>query len=206
MTWGPKDRSGDTQPRGQDNGHFYEMAHTLGHLTEALFDDPNKVSILDVGCGRGFVLRHLQAIGFKHVQGFEYGPLGEIRPVVPLVKWADLTVRLPVPDNSWDLVACVGVLSHLPEHLVDQAIRELYRVTGAVLLTNILTEDHPMQKHHLTIKPASWWKPRFAKVGYGSLEMGAFLWNRGFRSRGQWAQVWSAQASASLSESKSDPS
>lgn len=194
MTWGPKDLGGTTQPRGVDNGHFYQMAHTLGHLTEALFDDPNKVSILDVGCGRGFVLRHLENIGFKKLKGFEYGPLDEVRPVTPLVSWADLTVGLPVANNSWDLVACVGVLSHLPEHLVDHAIRELYRVTGAVLMTNILIKDHPLQRHHLTVQPPQWWKPRFQRVGWNALEMGDFLEERGFRSEGQWAQVWSAES------------
>lgn len=197
MTWGPKDVQGNTQPRGQDNGHFYELAHTVGHLTEALFDDPNEIAILEVGCGRGFVLRHLQAIGFKRLHGFEYGPLGEIKPVVPFVTWADLTSGLPSRDNTYDLVLCVGVLSHLPEGFVDRAIKELYRVTSGALLTNILIKDHPMQQHHLTVKGKEWWKPRFEDQGFHATEgLDDFLVKRGFRSEGQWAQVWSSESSS----------
>jgi len=176
--------------RWEDNGAFYNTALFCRALLERygrseLFEN----RILDVGCGRGWVVRHLRNMGFK-AEGVEYG-YGALENSVCNAVWADLTEELPCEDGSYDLVVCLGVLSHLPPNTVQHAIKELHRVSRGLLFNNILVLYHHLQRHHLTIKPKQWWLPKFKKAGWVPLGIEDMLKEWGFnRSKHQWAEVW----------------
>jgi SAM-dependent methyltransferase len=94
-------------------------------------------SILEVGCGEGFVLRHLrEQLGPRDLAGLDYRPaaLAVARTLVPGVPLQVADARhLPYRDGAFDLVLCLEVLEHLVEPSV--ALAELRRVArrGALL-------------------------------------------------------------------------
>jgi ubiquinone/menaquinone biosynthesis C-methylase UbiE len=103
--------------------------------------------VLDVGCGTGVVARELAR---------RVGPSGQVTGVDPTARWIDVAERLraeqaldnltfavedgaalPFADGTFDLVAAITVLCHLPQRAV--VLSEMARVTrpgGTVLLVD----------------------------------------------------------------------
>src|SRR5262245_51807964 len=111
--------SGDCEPRA-----FSEEIH--GYSKSA------GVSVLDVGCGNGYVLSHYARHGAR-VSGVDITPtavqLSQRRfELAGLEGRFDVIdgERLPYPDGAFDVVCSMGVLHHVsdPAPLVD----EIYRV------------------------------------------------------------------------------
>ncbi|HSR95871.1 MAG TPA: lysylphosphatidylglycerol synthase domain-containing protein [Kofleriaceae bacterium] len=96
-------------------------AHTLSYLRHAL--EPSW-SVLDVGCGEGWVCAELALEG-RQVAGVD----------IVDVRKTDLAAfqlwngeQLPFPDESFDVVALVFVLHHVPNALKPALLREARRV------------------------------------------------------------------------------
>lgn len=93
---------------------------------------PSRGSLLDIGCGRGEMLRYAASIGFKPVQGVE---------VVPELIDGSMVVKgeahaLPFPDKSFDVVTLWDVIEHLMPGDDEAVCREMARVARRyVLLT-----------------------------------------------------------------------
>lgn len=97
--------------------------------------------ILDYGCGCGRVTRYWARFVGAEVQGTDYNP--------SLVRWCadnlpfgfsanELEPPLPLPDDGFDAVYGISVLTHLPERLGLDWLAELRRVVrpgGLLLLT-----------------------------------------------------------------------
>jgi predicted TPR repeat methyltransferase len=102
---------------------------------------PDTGSVLDVGCGTGLVGRALRSRGFAgEVQGLDISQasldIAQQRGAYDSVEQADLQQRLPVEDDRFDAVVCVGVMTYLPD--VEAVWRELARVArpgGLVVVT-----------------------------------------------------------------------
>ena len=77
-------------------------------------------SVLDVGCGRGFMREYVNAQGGRYV-GVDLLAHGSGFPLGV----ADAT-RLPFPDASFDGVFCVDAFEHIPDGVA--AAREFLRV------------------------------------------------------------------------------
>ena len=87
--------------------------------------------ILDVGCGKAFLLYDLtQAVPGIEVAGIDISRYGlenakeEVRPFLQVASAS----RLPFPDDSFDLVISINTLHNLPNYDLDKALRELERV------------------------------------------------------------------------------
>ena len=159
-------RNDRPEKKNEDNGFFYGAAKKLDDAAKKY--GVSRGSYVDVGCGRGFVVRHMLNMNYDAV-GVEYGPLKEIAPVVPhRVRWGDLTGTLPVPDGFAKLVSCFGVLSHIPEESVPHALGEVNRILsrGGIVCATIQTKNCPDQAHHKTFKPRDWWEKRFEDAGF----------------------------------------
>jgi len=95
-------------------------------------------SVLDAGCGEGFVTRFLWE-RFPSVTffGLDVRPaaLDYARHLIPAASFVrgDVT-RMPFPDQSFDLVVCFGLLSHLEEPRL--ALRECGRVSRRHVLVS----------------------------------------------------------------------
>lgn len=105
----------------------------------ALADTAQPQSVLEVGCGEGFVLVYLvERRPTWHLAGCDINTgavayAGRHLPNRVTLNVADV-YRLPMPTASFDLVICSQVLEHLTD--VPAAVAELQRVSrGRVLIT-----------------------------------------------------------------------
>jgi len=113
-------------------------------------------SILDVGCGRGELLRAAYALGFQRIQGTE---VVENLALDEHVERADIAY-LPFADNSFETVCCFDVLEHLVEHMLERAIKELARVASRRVLisvSNISSKYGELGELHITRKDYDEW-------------------------------------------------
>ena len=172
--------------RGEDNGNYWNTAIFISEVLGTYGGS----SALDVGCGRGFLVRHLRNLGFQ-ADGIEYGHWA-VENSVCNSKWGDLTEALPAADANYDLVSAIGVITHIGKPALPHALGELRRVTKKFLFTNILTMWHETQAHHKTFMPPSFWKPKIEEAGFRELmEAHPMIQRHGFRnSEWQWCALW----------------
>ncbi|GAA4870129.1 class I SAM-dependent DNA methyltransferase [Actinomycetospora straminea] len=102
------------------------------------------VTVLDAGCGTGLVGAELAAREVGTVDGVDVSPgmleraraTGAYRSLEP----ADLTRPLRTPADSYDVVVCVGTLTH--GHVGPEALAEFVRVTrpGGHVVATVLDD------------------------------------------------------------------
>lgn len=116
-------------------GLITNFLNSLTQTVEKLHPD----SILDVGCGEGFVLQKLQS---NHIDASLSGiDVSEdaIKVAKKNVKKADMQVgtiyKLPYASKSFDVVLCNEVLEHLENP--EKAIKELKRVSGKYVICSV---------------------------------------------------------------------
>jgi hypothetical protein len=70
------------------------------------------------------------------------------------------------PTEPRDLVICIDVLEHVPEHLVDEVLADMCSLANKAIFCNVSTR--PASKHlidgsnaHATVQPAKWWQAKF---------------------------------------------
>ena len=91
----------------------------------------NDVAILDIGCGKGFMLHDFKELmPNSTVAGVDISTYA-IENAMPTVKHF-LEVRsaekLPYSDNTFDLVISINTIHNLPKEQLIQALREIQRV------------------------------------------------------------------------------
>ena len=111
-----------------------ETLHTVS-LVEPHVDAG--ASVLDVGCGEGYVLAELAARGAGEVVGVD---IVDIRADcrIPFQVYDGRT--LPFPDRRFDLVMLSFVLHHVPDDLKLPLLREALRVSRGKVF---VVEDTP---------------------------------------------------------------
>jgi ubiquinone/menaquinone biosynthesis C-methylase UbiE len=126
--------------------------HTLSFLRPAL--EPG-CSVLDVGCGEGWVLAQLASEGFE-VAGVDIVDLRKTN----IPRFSLWTGReLPLGDDTFDVVALTFVLHHVPNSLKPLLLDEAWRVARKRVF---ILEDTPRT-------PLDW--------------VAAWLHGRGFRNQ-----------------------
>jgi ubiquinone/menaquinone biosynthesis C-methylase UbiE len=95
-------------------------------------------TILDVGCGNGAFLYHLESGNNKlELLGIERSKAAVAKKLCRTdIQIGDITA-LPFPDNSFDCVSCMEVLEHLPVAVYDKALKELQRVAKEFILVTV---------------------------------------------------------------------
>jgi 2-polyprenyl-3-methyl-5-hydroxy-6-metoxy-1,4-benzoquinol methylase len=128
-------------------------------------------SILDVGCGKGILVKKLTKRGYD-VKGTEVSEyvirnyLSELHSD-RIINQASLR-NLPFDNNSFDIVFCSDVLEHVPFFDVKQSISELVRVVNGIIVATI-NIDNPY-KYHPTILSRDTWNYLFLQEGADILE------------------------------------
>jgi SAM-dependent methyltransferase len=109
------------------DGRYRQMAEAMAQHYGLKPGD----SILDVGCGKAFLLYELtQAVPGVEVRGIDISRYGienakpEVRPSLQVGNATDL----PFPDHSFDLVISITTLHNLYCYELDKAVREIERV------------------------------------------------------------------------------
>lgn len=100
--------------------------------------------MLDAGCGTGLVGVALRERGVGTIDGLDLSPgmLERARATGAYreLREADLTAALELPDDRYDVVVCVGTLTHA--HVGPSAIGEFTRVVrpGGYLVATVLDD------------------------------------------------------------------
>jgi len=123
-----------------DRSHGYGGYHYDGRwlpIAEAMarhYDLKAGMRVLDVGCGKGFLLHELtRAVPGLEITGIdisEYGLENAKEEVKPFLQLANATA-LPFEDNQFDFVVSLGTLHNLLNYELDQALKEIERVGKA---------------------------------------------------------------------------
>lgn len=140
-------------------------------------------SVLDVGCGKGFMLHDLtELLPGITVQGIDvssYAIENSLDSVHPFLKVANAK-ELPYEDDSFDFVFAINTVHNLERDDCGKALQEIERVAkiGAfVTLDAYRNEDERRRMHQwnltgLTIMSVEEWKQFFQDVGYS----GDYFW------------------------------
>lgn len=87
--------------------------------------------ILDVGCGKGFLLYEFtQVVSGCEIAGIDpsqYALDNAKEEVIPFLR-RESAIELPFPDKSFDLVLSITTLHNLHNYELDTALREIERV------------------------------------------------------------------------------
>lgn len=149
--------------------------------TVRLFRDyyhlPENASVLDVGCGKGFMLYDIRQLMPKaEIAGIDisnYAYENTIDNVKPFVKIGNAK-ELPYQDRSFDLVTAINTVHNLPLDECKQAIREIQRVSrlhSFLVVDAWRTEEEreKLNKWVVTCRTAmhvNEWKKLFMEIGY----------------------------------------
>ena len=89
--------------------------------------------ILDAGCGTGLVGEALHRLSYESIEGLDYSSAmldrARQKGIYSRLFEADLTKVLPVADDAYDAVICVGTLTL--GHVGPAVLREFARITRA---------------------------------------------------------------------------
>ena len=125
------------------DGFYYEQPNLWGNppdryqvqdradILDLLPDDAG--SVLDVGCGDGFITNELP----QHLRVVGLDISAEALRYVKRQGVAGSILNLPFGENSFDLVMANDVIEHIPDALHPQALSELARVAAKYILITV---------------------------------------------------------------------
>ncbi len=134
-------------------------------------------SLLDVGCGKGFMIHDLaeliQGITVKGIDISEYAVNNAIEDMKPYVQVADAK-KLPFEDNSFDVVISINSIHNLERKECGQALKEIERVSRGKSFVTLDAYRNDDEKELMlawnltgkTIMHVDEWKTFFKKIGY----------------------------------------
>lgn len=104
------------------------LAH-LGSRSGSKIEE--NIEILDAGCGSGLAGVKLAELGTRIIDGVDVSEgmlkIARNTGVYRMLEAADLTQPMQMKDDTYDVVVCVGTLTH--GHVGPEAISEFVRVT-----------------------------------------------------------------------------
>jgi SAM-dependent methyltransferase len=134
-------------------------------------------SVLDVGCGKGFMMHDfaqvIPGIVVKGIDVSEYAVANAIDDMRPHVRVADAR-ELPFPDKSFDVVISINTVHNLARPECVQALAEIERVArrGAYITVDAYRSDEERERMHAwnltaqTILHVDEWRRLFAEAGF----------------------------------------
>ncbi|ACH38625.1 MAG: hypothetical protein ACD_55C00139G0004 [uncultured bacterium] len=123
------------------NSHLERDTDLNRECLQRILSDIVGETVLDVGCGSGYVARRIAELGLKKVAGLDTNLPQEARSD-QRVQWLEGSAEfLPFATGAADTVVC----SHTLEHVVDieRAVAELRRVAAMRLIVVV-----PMQREY----------------------------------------------------------
>lgn len=147
------------------------------------YELPENASILDVGCGKGFMMHDFKELmPLSTVRGIDisqYAIDNAMDSMKPFVEVGNAR-ELPFPDKSFDLVISINTVHNLPLEECKQSLREIERVSrkNSFIVVDAWRNDEEKSRMlkwnltALTYMHADDWKKVFHEVGF----TGDFYW------------------------------
>lgn len=141
------------------------------------FNLTSKSSVLDVGCGKGFMLHDMKqlipGIDVKGIDISSYAIGNAMEDMKPYVQVANAK-QLPFADKSFDVTISINTIHNLDQEECAQALREIERVSrvGAYVTVDAYRTEIEKQRMYAwnltakTIMAVDEWKAFFKEVGY----------------------------------------
>jgi SAM-dependent methyltransferase len=160
-------------------GYYYHprfWTETVSYIRD-YYKLSGNASILDVGCGKGFMLHDFKLLmpdaAIAGIDISDYAYENAMEDVKPYIKIRNAK-ELLFPDKSFDLVTAINTVHNLPLEECKQAIREIQRVSRAhsFLVVDAWRNDEERERHFkwvvtcLTAMHVNDWKDLFKEVGY----------------------------------------
>ncbi len=186
---------------------FYDREYYTGkkrgykhHLTESLFGTIlrnlasfyraaliklfiNPKTCLDVGCGNGKLIYYLRKLGIE-AYGIEFSKTAlELaqEQIRSYIKEGDM-IKIPYPNNSFDLVVTFDVLDHLDRGKIKPAIHESIRVSKKYILHKIYTVEnewitlfHKRDYSRVSVFQKKYWQQLFTSLPTVSVLRNSFF-------------------------------
>lgn len=128
---------------------------------------PDAITVLDAGCGRGYITQHLASL-YPEVTGVDVSEWACTHPIahgldIRRMDVCDLVGQAPF----WDLVVSWQLLEHLPDE--DAAWRAVAGMDGigrfaAVHSIRVAESGHGEDETHTLMRPRRWWIDLFKGV------------------------------------------
>lgn len=140
-------------------------------------------SVLDIGCGKGFMLHDLAelipGIVVKGIDISQYAIVNAIEDMKPHVQAANAR-SLPFPDSSFDVVISINTIHNLERAECAQALQEIERVSRGKSFITVDAYRNEEEKERMyawnltakTIMSVDEWIGFFKEVGY----TGDYFW------------------------------
>jgi len=158
--------------------------------------DPGRSSVLDVGCGNGFLQWSLERL-FGRVAGIDYS--GKMLAVNPCrEKYSGSCTDLPFGDGAFDVVAAVNLLHHLNESDRRRCVSEMKRVARKLVVSIEPNRNNPFMFIFSLVQKAERMGLRFSraymydlfkKAGLAEVRTQVQSWIVPNRAPGWWVPV-----------------
>ena len=144
----------------------------------------NDSSILDVGCGKGFMiydfLKLLPALKIKGIDISDYA-IKNSKPEVSHLTSVASAEKLPFEDNEFDYVISINTIHNLPINNCKKALKEISRVAKKDAFITVDAYNNDEEKKRMydwnltaqTILSTTHWKNLFKECGY----FGDYYWS-----------------------------
>jgi SAM-dependent methyltransferase len=158
-----------------------ETEHTLSLVLPHI---ERGMSVLDVGCGEGYVGEELAVSGVREVYGVDIVDVRREKGI-PFSYYDGR--HLPFPDDRFDLVMLNFVLHHVPDELKIDLVREALRVARAKVFILEDTPTTPIDRFISHRHGESYRKRIHSEAPFGFLTPGEWRWL--FRGMGLEAEA-----------------
>ena len=143
--------------------HIRERSGDFCRIATLVAETCGYGTALDFGCGEGFLVDELLALG---VDAFGLDISSSVVERANL-RWADRfsegsVLSMPFADSSFDIVVSTNCLEHLAPADVPKALREIYRVSSRYVFLQIAT-THDHDGH---CGGREWWEARCFEAGF----------------------------------------
>lgn len=118
-------------------------------------------SVLELGCGRGYVIKRVADYGGVAVRGLEISEHCRLTRATDEVVTCDVTrAPWPVADREFDLCTSTAFLEHIPENDLPTVFAEMARTCRRGLHGIDIHEGDGFDQTHVTLRPLDFWKER----------------------------------------------
>jgi GT2 family glycosyltransferase/SAM-dependent methyltransferase/glycosyltransferase involved in cell wall biosynthesis len=133
-------------------------------LADRIILDLGPASVLDAGCGRGYLLRALrqcgvEAWGIDISENAIRNALPEIQPYCQVG-----SILEPFPHPHYDLIVCLEVVEHLLPDEAERVVENLCQHSDDILLSSSPFDFH--EPGHVNFQPPEYWAVLFNRFGF----------------------------------------